>query len=192
MWFLALSLLAVVPAALADGRKFAFEAIQLTSDDIGSFSDIAPGTKPPEAKCRAFPGTSEWPDESTWSHLNASLGGVLLKPVPAAAACYPGAYQNEAKCASLLSNQVISKDHFNDPLGLSTNWPAGNPCPVAEKPTGQCTQGGFPVYVVNATSVKHVQIAVNFARSRNIRLVIKYVPTSGGATWVNNWQKYRP
>jgi len=173
MWSLVVSLLAVVPVALAESRKFPFETIQLTSEDIGAFSDIAPGTKAPEAKCRAFPGTSEWPDESTWSRLNVSLGGVLLKPVPAPAVCYPGVYQNEAKCASLLSNQVISKDHFNDPLGLSTNWPAGNPCPAVEKPTGQCTQGGFPVYVVNATSVKHVQIAVNFARSRNIRLVIK-------------------
>jgi hypothetical protein len=37
--------------------------------------------------------------------------------------------------------------------------------------TGKCTQGGWSVYVVNATTVK--QIAVNFARNKNLRLVIK-------------------
>jgi hypothetical protein len=37
----------------------------------------------------------------------------------------------------------------------------------------QCTLGGFPEYVVNVTSAAQVQLAVNFARNLNIRLVIK-------------------
>jgi hypothetical protein len=37
----------------------------------------------------------------------------------------------------------------------------------------QCTLGGFPEYVVNVTSTAQVQLAVNFARNLNIRLVIK-------------------
>lgn len=37
----------------------------------------------------------------------------------------------------------------------------------------QCTLGGFPEYVVNVTSAAQVQLAVNFARNFNIRLVIK-------------------
>lgn len=37
----------------------------------------------------------------------------------------------------------------------------------------RCTLGGFPEYVGNVTSAAQVQLAVNFARNLNIRLVIK-------------------
>ena len=37
----------------------------------------------------------------------------------------------------------------------------------------QCTLGGFPEYVVNVSTAAQVQLAVNFARNLNIRLVIK-------------------
>jgi hypothetical protein len=32
---------------------------------------------------------------------------------------------------------------------------------------------GYPVYVVNATSSKHVKAGVDFARKHNIRLIVK-------------------
>jgi len=38
---------------------------------------------------------------------------------------------------------------------------------------GDCTIGGYPVYVVNAENVYHVQLAVNLARNLGIRLVVK-------------------
>lgn len=46
---------------------------------------------------------------------------------------------------------------------------------AALAPFGNCTRGGFPEYVVKATDARHVQAAVDFARTNNIRLVIKYV-----------------
>lgn len=178
------TLLGLAIASHSNGPKFGYETVELTPDDVGSFSAIGPSTAPsPEtssrpglkASCREFPGTNDWPSEVEWKWLNASLGGVLLKPVPAAAACYPGPYHDAVKCTSMASGQTISKAYFDDPLALSTMWTAGNSCPVTvtERPNGDCTQGGFPVFVVNATSVKQVQIAVNFARNRNLRLVIK-------------------
>lgn len=36
-----------------------------------------------------------------------------------------------------------------------------------------CQIGGYPVYVINAESVRDIQAGVNFARNSNIRLVIK-------------------
>ena len=36
-----------------------------------------------------------------------------------------------------------------------------------------CTVGGYPLYVVNARNTWDVQAAVNFARNKNIRLVVK-------------------
>jgi hypothetical protein len=39
--------------------------------------------------------------------------------------------------------------------------------------TSQCTLGGFPEYAVNVSTAAQVQLAVNFARNLDIRLVIK-------------------
>lgn len=55
-----------------------------------------------------------------------------------------------------------------------------------------CTLGGYPVYAVNATTVAHIQLAVNFARSQDIRLVVKntghdYLGKSTGAGSLSVW-----
>lgn len=36
-----------------------------------------------------------------------------------------------------------------------------------------CTQGGYSLYSVNVSNVAQIQLAVNFARSLNLRLVVK-------------------
>jgi hypothetical protein len=43
----------------------------------------------------------------------------------------------------------------------------------ADLPNANCTLGGYPIYVVNARNAWDVQAGVNFARNKNIRLVIK-------------------
>jgi hypothetical protein len=176
------TLLGFVVASRANGLEFGYETAQLTWQDVGDFSDIAPaaidnvtttpggGTK---AACRAFPGTEDWPHDADWKRLNASLGGALLKPLPRASVCYQGPAFDAAECTSVVNNQVLSTAIFEDPLMYTSTWPTGGTCPVAANPTGTCTQGGLPVYVVNATSVKQIQITVNFARNRNLRLVVK-------------------
>ncbi|KAK8042995.1 FAD-binding domain-containing protein [Apiospora phragmitis] len=44
-----------------------------------------------------------------------------------------------------------------------------------------CTVGGYPFYVVNATNVAQVQLAVNLARNLNLRLVVKNTGHDFGA-----------
>jgi FAD/FMN-containing dehydrogenase len=58
--------------------------------------------------------------------------------------------------------------------------------------TGTCEQGGYPLYVVNVSSVAQIKLAVNFARNTGIRLVIKntghdFAGKSGGATSLSVW-----
>ena len=57
-------------------------------------------------------------------------------------------------------------------------WTLDNPCPVPAvnvfPPVSQCKIGSYPAYVVAASTVKDVQLAVNFARNNHIRLTIKY------------------
>ncbi|KAI0381467.1 FAD-binding domain-containing protein [Hypomontagnella monticulosa] len=157
------------------------DSIQLSQDDIGDFSaiDFGDKTKVPTKKkcrdteCKVFPGDDAWPSEAEWTQLNSTLGGALLKPKPSAAACYPGPDFDAQRCQFLLANASSSHFWLDEPLVSLTEWSQGATCPLSSDPQGNCTQGGFPEYVVNATTVKHVQAAVNFARNKKIRLVIK-------------------
>lgn len=56
----------------------------------------------------------------------------------------------------------------------------------------KCTLGGFPTHAVNVSSVAQIQLAINFARNRNIRVVIKntghcYLGKSSGAGSLSIW-----
>lgn len=62
---------------------------------------------------------------------------------------------------------------MNDPVSIGPQWVEGNTCLPTSNPNDICTLDGFPAYVVKATTVRHIQLAVNFARNANIRLVIK-------------------
>jgi len=82
--------------------NFPYESIQLTDDDVANHPELQFGNlnaTRPNVTCRAWPGEAGWPSEAVWTAFNASLGGALIKPVPAAASCYSGASFNQATCA---------------------------------------------------------------------------------------------
>jgi hypothetical protein len=166
--------------------NFDFESVQLRDEDVADFPAIAFGgtsqgnlssgspTDDERPACKAFPGTEEWPLDEEWAHLNKSLDGALLKPIPPAAVCYnETSSYNQAQCDFLEFNASQTRFYIDNPLSVLSQWIEGDTCPGLPFLASNCTQGGFPTYVVNATTVKHVQIAVNFARNRNIRIVIK-------------------
>jgi len=161
-------------AGTVAGLAFSKADVELTDHDVRDFGSIGFSSPKTKLPCKVFPGDAAWPSAAEWSRLNASVGGALLSPLPAASACYsssPGF--DPAKCEFLLTNASRTTFYLDDPLTILTQWPQGNTCLASRNPTGNCTQGGFPSYVVNATSVKQVQAAVNFARNKGIRLVIK-------------------
>jgi len=66
------------------------------------------------------------------------------------------------------------------------------PPSIFASPSGTCTLGGYPAYVVNASTVAQVQLGVNFARNRELRLVVKntghdFSGKSGGAGALSIW-----
>ncbi len=176
-------------ASAPAGGNFPYEAIQLTEADIGNFSAIAFGNATAASlsasnvttpACRAFPGSANWPSATEWAQLNASMGGGLLHPTPPGAVCYAGAAGlgvfNMTQCFGLLFGAFGTRLYIDDPLTVLSSWPQGDTCPPTMPgldPRATCTQGGFPEYVVNVSTVKQVQAAVNFARNKNVRLVIK-------------------
>lgn len=159
--------------------RLALTIFLLSAECVISHTEpVRPTTRPsgyPSQECKVFPGDAKWPSESQWARLNASVDGVLLKPKPAASVCYPGPDYDQAQCQFLVSGASSTRFWLSDPLVELAQWTQGSSCVATPTPVGNCTRGGFPEYVVNATAAKHVQAAVDFARSNNIRLVIKYV-----------------
>jgi FAD/FMN-containing dehydrogenase len=163
-------------AALLDFETTQLQDAEAERYPVLRFADThkkARGRQSP--KCKAFPGTDSWPDEDDWADLRAALGpNGLLHPQPAAHVCYAGRTYDAERCRFLV--QEADRSHFwvDDPLATLTQWPQGNTCrPSLETAGRACERGGFPEYVVNATTARHVQAAVNFARNRHVRLVVK-------------------
>ncbi|KAK7908426.1 FAD-binding domain-containing protein [Apiospora marii] len=145
------------------------DSVQLTEQDVGDFSAIAFGdrtaataaaaatvSQEQQQRCRVFPGDDLWPSETEWARLNRSLDGVLLRPTPAGAVCYPDhpAY-DAAQCQFLLQDARATRFWLDDPLTELAQWTQGSTCPVLANQTTQaadpgrgdmrnCTRGGFP------------------------------------------------
>ncbi|KAK8065577.1 hypothetical protein PG997_012324 [Apiospora hydei] len=191
--------------SVAGAPWFEYEKLQLTSDDLDGLStrgskpkvagligfDVGPELQPGE--CRTFPGDSSWPSESEWSDFGDLLSGSLIQTVPVAAPCYKdwGVY-NKEQCDAIRGSFPNPYFHEADPT--STMWPIwqGRSCLPTDDPDALCTLGAYPVYAVNVSNVAHIQTALNFARNKNLRFVIKntghcYLGKSNGAGALSVW-----
>ncbi|KAG9229404.1 hypothetical protein BJ875DRAFT_488954 [Amylocarpus encephaloides] len=132
---------------------------------IGSFSAISLGDASAarldhaRRECRAQPGKANWPVAEEWSKLNVSLGGALLQPSPLAAAFYPSPLKDESECKFILEGAGGERVFIDDPLTIFTQWPLGDTCYMMAYPQTNCTQGGFPSYMVNVTTIRQIQNA---------------------------------
>ncbi|KID64634.1 FAD-binding, type 2, partial [Metarhizium hybridum] len=122
--------------------------------------------------CKAFPGDQNWPSDETWQKLNKTLGGVLIKSVPLAVACLDEHGTHDDAACDAIKQRLWNYDfHDADPVSVMWNQYSNFSC--LPNPATPCSSRGYPAYVVDASTVKHVQHAVNFARNNNIRLVVK-------------------
>ncbi|KAJ5613663.1 hypothetical protein N7528_007317 [Penicillium herquei] len=176
----------VSDASEAGVPLFKSETFQLTEKSLRSLnhskkelfgfqSDSASANADGNAKCRLLPGDKAWPSESTWSELDRVLGGALIKTVPLAASCYPSWPEyDSAKCTDVGDDWEVSYMHAADPASIM--WPLfeGRSClPTNMNTSSTCTIGGYSSYAVNVSTVAQIQLAVNFARNSNVRLVVK-------------------
>ncbi|KAK5652349.1 hypothetical protein OQA88_10541 [Cercophora sp. LCS_1] len=146
-------------------------------------------------QCRAFPGSRDWPSRLVWKAFNLLSGGALIETIPIGAVCYPSnAAYNPTQCQSIIDNWTQSETHARDPTSVMSPLYQGETCMPQDgaEPNATCTLGGFPSYSVNVTSVRHIQLAVNFARNANLRLVVHntghdFLGKSTGAGALSIW-----
>lgn len=159
----------------ADVRQYAH--LFAFGADVNSYSP----TKARRSKaCKTIPGDPSWPSKIVWGVFDLLLGGVLSPIVPIGSSCYQspnssfGTY-DATQCANVEANWNTPSLHYNDPG--SVMWPIyeGKSCvpPNQFLALSTCTQGGYSAYSVNVSNVAQIQLAVNFARAANLRLVAK-------------------
>lgn len=136
------------------------------------FDVVAAWNSHPQAKCRATPGSADWPSTASWSALNSSISGRLIKASPPGAVCHPGQpTYNPVACPAVQAGWMTSIFHTDDPVSsIENNWNNDTCLPI---PTVPCSGEGYPVYVVNATCAEDVKKGIDFAGEKNVRLIVK-------------------
>ncbi|KAE8824776.1 hypothetical protein PTNB85_09540 [Pyrenophora teres f. teres] len=184
---------AVVERLAADGATSEYaEYFAFDDSDVASKARMR---RAASASCKTYPGDSAWPKDVIWKVFDALLGGALIPTKPVAAPCYDTKWgkKDGAKCADIVSNFTSPWFHEDDPT--SNMWPIyqGRTCMPKNDTTGlACTMGAYPEYAVKVTNVAQIQLAINFVRATNIRLVIKntghcYLGKSTGSGALSLW-----
>ncbi|KAG8162028.1 hypothetical protein KVR01_007793 [Diaporthe batatas] len=169
----------VVDRILSDGVPVGWASHFAFEDILGSSEREESATK----ACKSFPGDSDWPTDDVWDIFDQLLGRALIPTKPL----------DEAECANIISNATNTEFLITDPT--ANLWPIfqGRTCqPKNDTSESHCTIGGYPEYAINVTTVAQVQLAINFARAANLRLVIKntghcYLGKSLGAGALSLW-----
>ncbi|KAF6834701.1 FAD binding domain-containing protein [Colletotrichum plurivorum] len=167
--------------------------LQLSSVSLFQFGDDSSVEGRPiearaQGRCKTFPGDFLWPHDIIWKLFDVLLGGALVKTVPIAAPCYDSfGVKNPSECAFLTANWGNNSFyHIEHPTSVNAVLFQGQTCMPPTLAGGvlgtdTCSVGGYPEYAVVARNVAHIQLAVNFARSLDIRLVIKNTGHDFGA-----------
>ncbi|KAE8829711.1 hypothetical protein HRS9122_09526 [Pyrenophora teres f. teres] len=130
--------------------------------------------------------------------LNSTVGGRLIRGAPLAqAACYATAASAASDaCKSLQENWAMLDPFIADPVNVMGPYQQNNTCsPFLATSSGTCTLGSMSSYAINVSDAATVAAGVNFARKRNMRLVVKntghdFLGRSAGkgalALWTHN------
>lgn len=95
-----------------------------------------------------------------------------------------------------IENELTVVDRVGHPTAPHFPWLQDNACvPTTNETTAEsrnCTLGGAPSTVVNATNVAEIQLGLNFARNHDLRLVVRntghdYAGKSSGAGALEIW-----
>ena len=146
---------------------------------MGGLARGASAAAPLQVRVRL--GDPAWPSEASWDQLDRDVGGRLIKVRSPLADCVSGSF--DANCEQIFK-ELKNPYYLGDEVGLtqSLGW------------VGAWTSEPS-VYAVAAKTTQDVVAAVNFARTNNLRLVVKggghsYQGTSNAADSLLIWTRH--
>ncbi|QSZ36175.1 hypothetical protein DSL72_007300 [Monilinia vaccinii-corymbosi] len=159
-----------------------------------SFFCIASAGAVSTSSCRALPGDHSWPSATEWNSLNHTVDGRLIATVPIGSPCHDPHY-NPTECAYVKANLDNPSLHYNTSSSVLTPYFAilGNQsCNPYSPQSSPCFMGNYVSYAVNVSKSEDVIAAIKFAKTHNIRFVIRntghdYLGKSTGAGALAVW-----
>ncbi|ETS80656.1 hypothetical protein PFICI_08185 [Pestalotiopsis fici W106-1] len=129
-------------------------------------------------RCKVTPSDPDWPSITDWQSLNSSIDGALISTIPIASSCYAGnPFGASDSCDDVSFGWGYSYFHSDQPESIDYPIWANNSClppnATGYDPAAGCHIGGYPSYVVNATTAEQVATALKWASDRNVRVVVK-------------------
>ncbi|KAL4938074.1 hypothetical protein BDV06DRAFT_226371 [Aspergillus oleicola] len=127
--------------------------------------------------CRCLPHEPCWPSPGDWAAFNTSVNGHLISLRPVGAVCHGDEF-DQALCAAVRETTNNSAWRAEQPATLQSvnwesTWASTTNCDPFIYRDSICTQGRIPLFSVLAQSASEIQTAIRFARTRNLRVVIK-------------------
>lgn len=118
---------------------------------------------PLSKSCKAFPNTPGWPSRQEWSRLNKDIDGRLFKPELPGGVCHKGqSNYDEEQCPKVQEDWRTFEFHAENPVSMMWDLWTNYTCLPFD--TFPCSGAGYPAYVANVTTAKHVKAAVDFGK----------------------------
>ncbi|CAG8103616.1 unnamed protein product [Penicillium salamii] len=132
----------------------------------------------PETRhCRCRPHEECWPAHQEWSRLNDTIHGNLVAVRPVASVCHEPEFDGLA-CKAVTENWHDSLWRTAQPGAVQwENWESwaehNETCYIELEKDTKCSQGRVSLYSAKVQTAEHIQKAVVFARTHNLRLAIR-------------------
>jgi hypothetical protein len=113
-------------------------------------------------QCKRIPGSENFPSLEVWAELNQTVQGRLIRPSPPGAVCFPDQpTYNPILCPAVQYSWSSDYFHGADPVSVAWNNFNNDTClPLPAR--APCSPAGYPLYVINATTVQDVKAGVDF------------------------------
>lgn len=158
------------------------ELATVDSLDFSDAAEVQPTTlKGINFGCKCYPGERCWPSTNKWNALNNTVDGRLLVHIPPGAPCHNtfngplgtvNTYDAD-KCAEATQNFESESWTVSQPAAALWTYFTNDTCRPTQNPTDSCTLGYYGVYVIMASTPRHVKTGIDFARRNNLRLIVR-------------------
>ncbi|KAL5116713.1 hypothetical protein ACEQ8H_005325 [Pleosporales sp. CAS-2024a] len=149
------------------------------------------------SNCKNIPGDPGWPAAKEWQQLNTTVSGRLIATVPLASVCHtkgPFAAYDATACATLGTQLLANGPQTLEPVPgeIMNPYFQNVTCSAFTPANDTCTLGARAVYSIDVRQASHVQAGLQFARQKNIRIVVKstgidYMGKSTGLGSLSLW-----